>query len=278
MLSYIPKFGGKRGFNPPVMLIILRSIPLSFGVAFSMILPAVGIYVAAGFLSMFFNTITGGLASAVSGPIAAAFLALYGIRVAQRHLGDNSKTDFQFLFLYAMMFAVILFLAKGIAVTSSYGIAHIFVDWQSGGALSLLNFTNADGALQRSLAFGSVGVLGVSVLVLTASAMAILAVPMANAARSAGQGARDCGIFFGPGKQFIPLFCIFAVVLFVQFFVGLIHFLLATVPLLLALFSLIVFQTLPDFDEKSTPRTVPLQESALQTPDVDIRALRKARQ
>ncbi len=84
--------------------------------------------------------------------------------------------------------------------------------------------------------------------VLLAAIYAVMAVPMASAAREAGFGAPGRGFFNGFGRSFIPLFCVLFVSIFLQFFFGLFTAAFAMLPLAMSAVSLVLTQSLPDFD------------------------------
>ena len=231
-----------------MMLIILRSFLMSFGVALRVIVPAIGIFVATAVLASLFNPISGGLAGVVSGPISTVFLGLVGVRIALAHLGDRSAADHQFIFLQAVVFALIFYFAKGIAIVASQLIALAFAGWQTGVGFSVAGIVSADQSLQTLFLLNTFAINTVVGWLLYAAVFAVLAIPFANAARSSGRGDRGHGTFFGFGRQFVPVFVVYAVSVFLQFFLGLYHFVVAIVPLVIGLILVVSNQVVPNVE------------------------------
>ena len=103
------------------MATIIKSFLLSFGLVWQMILPVIGIFFASGIVFGFLGMVLGELTQLISPAITGMFITLFGIRGALFLLGERSRTDFQFLTLYALAFSAILFLAKAVAALLAYG-------------------------------------------------------------------------------------------------------------------------------------------------------------
>lgn len=213
-----------------------------------MILPILAIMVVSSIVWSLLNLVSGGYASYLSGPITAAFISLFGIRVALSLMGDNRRTEYEILILYSVQYGIFLFIAKGGALMLSDFAAVLYADWKLGDAISLRNFVNAEETLQFAFAVYALSAKAIVSLVMYTSVFVVMAVPLANAARAAGGGAMRAGFFNGAGRSFIPLFCIFAVSYFLQFFFGMFTFLFAIIPLFLSVISIVIYQTIPDVD------------------------------
>jgi hypothetical protein len=230
------------------MELITKSFLLSFGVLGRMFLPIIAIVIASSIVWGLLSYITAGYAGYVSGPITATFISLFGIRVALSLMGDHRRTGYDSLALYAVLYGVFMLIAKGGVLLLSNVAAVIYADWSLGDAISLRTFKNAEESLQFLFAFQALSAKAIVSLLAYTAVYVVMAVPLANAARAASQGATSVGFFNGFGRSFVPLFCIFGVVFFLQFFFGLFTFFLAIVPLFLSVISLVVFQTVPNID------------------------------
>jgi len=230
------------------MRLIAKSFILSFGVFGRMIFPILAIFVVSSIVWSLLNIASGGYAGYLSGPFTAVFISLFGIRTALSLMGDNRRTDYPSLIVFSVLYGIFFFIAKGGALMLSDFAAVFYADWKLDEAISLRNFANAEASLQRAFAFHALSAKAVVSLVLYTAVYVIMAVPLANAARAAGRGAMDAGFFKGAGRSFIPLFCIFALSFFLQFFFGLFTFLFAIIPLFLSVVSIVINQTIPDYD------------------------------
>ncbi|WP_147435936.1 hypothetical protein [Litoreibacter meonggei] len=191
---------------------------------------------------------TAGYADYLSGPITATFISLFGIRTALSLMGDHRRTGYDILALYSVLYGVFILVAKGGVLLLSNIVAVVYADWSLGDAISLRSFKSAEESLQFLFAFQAFSAKAIVSLVMYTIVYVVMAVPLANAARAAGQGATSVGFFSGFGRSFVPLFCIFAVVFFLQFFFNMFTFFLAIVPLFLSVISIVLFQTVPNID------------------------------
>ena len=230
------------------MSIIFKSFIFSFGVAGRMILPILAVFVASSLLFGLLNGISGGLVSYVSGPITATCITLLGIRAAFSLMGDSDKIEYETLSLYSVMYGLFLLVATGVAVALSDFAAFVYADWQLGHGITLDSLLNAEKSLQFSFAYHALSAKAVVGLLGYTAIYAAMAVPLASAARASGRGAMSERFFNGFGRSFIPLFCIFAISFFFQFFFNLFAALLGVIPLLLSVVSLVLTQSLPDFE------------------------------
>ncbi|WP_300069196.1 hypothetical protein [uncultured Ruegeria sp.] len=230
------------------MTIILKSIPLSFSVFVRMIFPVILISVASMLVSVILNIVTLGLAGYISGPVTAVFISLFGIRVALAIKGDLRRTDLTTLALNSLLYGVFFMVALGGLAVFANIVAVLFSLWTLGEPISLTALRDAAEPIKISFAFLAVGVKVVLAYILLAVAYAVMAVPMASAARGSGQGAPSKGFFNGFGRSFIPLFCVFFVSIFLQFFFDVLTSLFAIFPLILSVVSLVLTQSLPSFD------------------------------
>lgn len=230
------------------MGIIIKSFILSFGVFGRMILPSLAIIAVSSIVWSLLNAISAGYANYLSGPITTTFFTLFGIRVALSLMGDHRRTVYETLILYSVLYGVLLLIAKGAALMLSDIAAVVYADWKLGEAISLRNFANAEESLQFAFGFHALGAKAIVSLAMYTAVHVVMAVPLASAARSAGQGAVSESFFNGFGRSFIPLFCIFAVSFFFQFFFGLFTSLFAVLPLILSFVSIVFFQTVPHLD------------------------------
>ncbi|MTI01232.1 hypothetical protein [Roseibium sp. RKSG952] len=176
------------------------------------------------------------------------FISLFGIRVALAVKGDLRHTDFKILALNSFMYGVFFFVVVGGLVLLANAIAVLVAMWQVGVPISLDAFKNTPQSTQVAFALIAVSIkIAVVVVVLTVT-YAIMAVPLANAAREAGHRTPSNGFFYGLGRSFLPLFCIFFVSFFLQFYFELLTLLFAVLPLVVSIISIVTGQALPDFD------------------------------
>lgn len=230
------------------MFLIFNSLILSFSVTLRMVGPVILISLASIIVWFFLGFVTLGFASYVSEPITAAFISLFGIRVALALKGDMRQTDLKILALNATLYGVFFMVAlSGLALLANAA-GVLFALWQLGQPISLSALTEAAEPVLVSFAFLAVGSKMIVACVLLAALYTVMAVPMASAAREAGFGASGRGFFNGFGRSFIPLFCVFFVSIFLQFFFGLFTAVFAMLPLVMSAVSLILTQSLPDFD------------------------------
>ncbi|WP_120634680.1 hypothetical protein [Ruegeria sp. EL01] len=200
------------------MMIILNSIPLSFGVFVRMIFPVILISVASMVVWAILNIVTLGMASYISGPVTAVFISLFGIRAALAIKGDLRRTDLTILALNSLLYGVFFIAVIGGLAVFANVVAVLFALWTLGEPISLSALSEAAKPIQISFAFLAVGSKIVLAYILLAVVYTVMAVPMASAARGAGQGALSRGFFNGFGRSFLPLFCVFFVSIFLQFF------------------------------------------------------------
>lgn len=221
------------------MTLILKSFIQSFGVFARMILPVLGIFVASILFWTVANMITLGFAQYVSTPVTAAFIALFGMRVALSMKGDKDGTDLKFLVLYAVVFGVILMIAKGAMVFMANGIAILATEWNLSELGSFRTLADAEQAVQTAFVLHAVSLKTVLSVILLAAVPALMAVPMAAAARSAGVGASEKGFFWGFGRCFIPLYLICLITYVPQFVFGLISSFIGFLAVIAAFFSIL---------------------------------------
>jgi len=124
----------------------------------------------------------------------------------------------------------------------------IYTHWKYGEAISLTSFVNTDKLLMSAIGYQELTLQAVVSFAIYVAICVIMVVPLASVARSAGRGAKSAGFFDGAGRSFIPLFCIFSVSIFFQFFFGLLSVLMVSLPIALALLSMLITQSLPDLD------------------------------
>lgn len=230
------------------MNIIIKSFTLSFGVAGRMILPVLAVFVASSVIFGLMNGISGGLVSYISGPITATCITLLGIRAALSLIGDHDQIGYEVLSLYSVIYGIFMLVATGAAVAFSDLTALVYADWQLGQGFALDSLLNAEKSLQFAFAYHALSAKAVVGLVVYTAVYAVMAVPLASAARATGRGAMSAGFFNGFGRSFIPLFIIFAISFFLQFFFNFLTALYAVFPLLLSVVSLVLTQSLPDFE------------------------------
>lgn len=230
------------------MSIILKSFILSFGVFGRMVLPALAISIAAGVVWSVLNVISGGYADYVSGPITATFMSLFGIRVALSLMGERDATDYRMLVLSSVLYGVFLLIVKGAALVLIDAAALLYSGAKLGGAISFRDFANAEGSLQFAFAVHAMSAKAFLSLLLYSAISVVMAVPLASAARAAGSRASSAGFFAGAGRAFVPLFCIFTVAFFLQFFFNIFALIFGFLPVFLGVVSIVMTQTLPDFD------------------------------
>ncbi|MBO9411746.1 MULTISPECIES: hypothetical protein [unclassified Ruegeria] len=230
------------------MTLILRSLLLSVPLSLRMIFPVLIVFVLCVPVWFGLGIVTLGLSQYISEGITTAFISMIGIRAALALTGDRHRTDFKnliaFAILYGLFFIAVLAVMNVITSYAAVG----FSLWKIGEPLSLSalqSFTE-----DELFAFGIYTLLGkVVVSTITVSVVyALMAVPLANAARAAGHGLSSPGFFNGFGRSFIPLFCVFFLSIFPIFYFELLSFLYALLPLILSVVSFIFTQTLPEFE------------------------------
>ncbi|WP_282119570.1 hypothetical protein [Ruegeria atlantica] len=230
------------------MTLIFNSLLLSMRVMLHMIVPVLVISLASVVVWTVLGIFTLGMANYISGPVTTAFFTLFGIRTALALKGDKRHTDYRAMALYSVMyglfFAAVLWVMKLIVAVS--GIAYAL--WQIGEPISWAAFQNVP-----KPALGAFGLLagGSSLIVMCfvwAAFYAIMAVPIASAAQSAGHRAPSHAFFNGLGRSFIPLFCVFFVSIFLQLYFGFYTAFYALLPILMSVISILTVQSLPNFD------------------------------
>ncbi len=241
------------------MTLILSSFILSLSVFLRMIGPVIVIGIASSIIWSVLNIPTAGYASYLSEPITATFVGLYGIRTALELKGDLRRPDFRILILKSVLYGVFFFVVMGVLIWLANAVAVLFAMWQVGEPLSADAFTGASQSTQGAVALLAVGSKTIIVIVALAVANTVMAVPLASAAREASYRAASMGFFYGIGRSFLPLFCIFFVSFFLQIYLELFTFLFALVPVILSIFSIILAQSLPEFD----PSTILMGIAAL---------------
>ena len=291
------------------MLLIIKSIPLSFAVLVRMIIPTIGILFLVTLTVLVLGPLTLGLAAVVAVPVMAVLIALYGIRAALELLGDRSPTDHKSLLLSACIFAVILAIAKAVTASATGALAIIFADWSMGDLVSASTYQDANRETQAAFELNLLGAFAAVTLFLSAATSALLAIPMANAARAAGRGSHGGSFFSGFGGSFVPLLLVYLVAQALQYVFGVFQIFFAFIPFLLALSGPSVFAELAEMDvtyilwgvgaasallwlyawtwaacalaleksEKAARTSRSVLAHVAQTPEIDIRALRKSR-
>ncbi|MEP5762773.1 MAG: hypothetical protein ABJ327_26330 [Litoreibacter sp.] len=214
-----------------------------------MIFPVLAILIISTILWFLLGIFFGGYLNFLSGPLTSTFISLFGIRVALSLMGDRSQAEYESLIFYSLLYAGILFVAKGAAHIISDVSALLYTDLRFGEAVSLQNFINGGETLQPTVALHALGAKVIIAMITYTAVYVVLAVPLASAARASGQGAPDTRYFNGIGRSFIPLFCIFGLSFFLQFFFGLYTALFAILPLIVSIGSLAQSQTLPDLTD-----------------------------
>ena len=293
------------------MTLIIDSLLLSFGVCLRMILPTILISMASIVVWFILGLVTLGLANHVSGPVTTVFISLFGMRVALAMKGDLRRTDFKTLALYSIIFGVLFTVALATMAVVASIVSLMFTLWQLGEPMSLSALTEAAENAPLGFAFLTLGSDLILIYALIAAGYTTVAIPMASAARAAGQGAPSRGFFFGFGRNFLPLLCVFVLAVLLQFFFDLFTVIYAELPLVLSVVSLIITGELPDFDlvfilkglaagaallwinawmwsasalallqfdNSDTAQTSPRAKSDTTEPAPDIRALRKSRE
>lgn len=230
------------------MGLIFKSFIMSFGLTGRMILPSIGIVIVSALLTGVLNSFTGGFASVLSEPVTSAFITLFGIRVALTMMGNTNRTEYKILMLYAFLYGVAFFIASAVILIVSVGFAMLYASWQTGSGMTLYDVRNAMRSVEPNFAAFAISAKMLVFLTLTASVNALMAIPVANAARAAGSGAMGAGFFKGFGRSFIPLFSVFWIVMFLQFFFGILAFFFALAPLFMLTFTFLFTQSLPDID------------------------------
>ena len=227
------------------MDVIIKTFTLSSSVTFRMIRPILGILIASIIISALLNIVTAGYANYVIGPITAAFISLFGIRTALSILGDNRPPMYEMMILYAVMYGLFFIIAKGVVLQLPGVIYALYENWNLNGVISIWSFLEADRLLHRGLSLRHFREEAILLFVLFTSIYVVMAVPMANAARAAGQGSPSTSFFNGFGRSFIPLFCIFSITFVLQFFFGFLASLYALVPIVLSIVSFVISFTIP---------------------------------
>ncbi len=230
------------------MRLILDSFFLSFGVFSRMIFPVLAIVILSSVVWGLLNLISGGYAGFISGTVTATFISLFGIRVALSLLGDNHRTAYETLVLYSVLYGLFLLIAKGAVLMLSDVVAVAYAEWKFDGGITIRNFVNAERSLQVAFSLHAMSAKAIVSMVFYTTVFVVMAVPLASAARGVGHGTMSVGFFNGVARSFIPLFLIFSVSFFLQFFFDLFTFLFAIVPLFLSIFSIVIFQSVPDID------------------------------
>ncbi|WP_157054229.1 hypothetical protein [Ruegeria sp. 6PALISEP08] len=124
----------------------------------------------------------------------------------------------------------------------------VFSLWKLDLPISLTAVNDAADSVQTSFVLLTFGSTAIVLYIIYAAVSAAMAVPMASAAQEAGYGAPSRGFFFGFGRSFIPLFCVFFFSILLQFYFGLLTALFALLPIFISVISIILTQSLPDFD------------------------------
>lgn len=230
------------------MILILRSFLLSFSVCIRMIVPFFVIGIASMIVWTVVNILTLGLASLVSGPITATFISLFGIRVALAIKGDMRRYELSVLILNAARYGLFIFVLNSILIWVSNLATALFASWQVGEGLSFWTVKEATESAQIAFTFLWLGSNAIVVTVVLAATSAAMAVPLASGAREASHRAPSARFFYGVWQSFLPLLCVFLVTSFVQIYFQLFSFLYTTVPIFMSVVTLIVAQTLPDFE------------------------------
>lgn len=146
--------------------------------------------------------------------------------------------------MYGLFFAAALWCLTFIVNLS----AILFAIWQVGEPFSWSALQNAAESTQVAFALIAVGSKLIILFLVLAAFYAVMAVPMASAAQSAGLRAPSHTFFSGFGRSFIPLFCVFFISIFLQIYFGILTAVYALLPTILSIFSILTVQTLPDFD------------------------------
>jgi len=230
------------------MTLIFTSLAMSLSVAMRMIVPILVIIIASPVIWALVSIPTAGYSGYLSPSVTATLISLYGIRMAFAVRGDIRGTDFKILILYAVIYGTFFFVVLGFLVVLANFAGVLFATWQTGTAMSLSAIK--DTALSTPLAFTIFAVSGKLIVAFVALTLSyvLMAVPLASAAQAAGSGAPSKGFFYGVGQSFLPLLCIFSVAFFAQIFLEMFTFFFALIPLVLSVFSLVMTQSLPDFD------------------------------
>ncbi len=230
------------------MLLIINSFILSFSVCIRMIVPFFVIGIASMVVWTVLNIPTFGFAGLVSGPITATFISLFGIRVALAIKGDTRRYELRVLILNATRYGLFIFVLNSILIWIGTLATALYASWQVGEGLSFWTVKEATESAQIAFTFLWVGSNAIVVTLALAAIGAAMAVPLASGAREASHRAPSARFFYGVWQSFLPLLCVFIVTSFVQIFFQLYSFLFAVIPILVSVFSLIVSQTLPDFE------------------------------
>ncbi|WP_420585791.1 hypothetical protein [Ruegeria sp.] len=213
-----------------------------------MILPVLAITFASTVVWAVLSLFTFGLADHISGPVTSAFISLFGIRVALELKGGTRRTDYRALVLQSLMYGMFFGAALwclGFIVSLS---AIAFALWQVGEPFTWSALENAAKDTQVAFALIAVGSKTIAMLFVLTAFYAVMAVPMASAAHSAGLRASGHRFFNGFGRSFVPLFCVFFVSIFLQVYFGILSTVYALLPIVLSVLSILTSQTLPNFD------------------------------
>ncbi len=213
-----------------------------------MILPVLAVFVASSVVFGLLNLISGGLASYVSGPITVTFITLLGIRAALAMMGDHDQVGYDVLSLYSVMYGLFLLVATGVVVALSDFAGLVYANWQLGQEFTLDSLVDAEKSLQLVFLYHGLSAKAVVGLLGYTAVYVVMAVPLASAARATGRKAMSTPFFNGIGYSFIPLFLIFAVSFFLQFFFDILAKLFAVFPLVLSVLTVVFTQTIPDFN------------------------------
>jgi len=213
-----------------------------------MIVPAIVISIISIIVWGLISIPTAGYSNYVSQQITTTFITLYGIRMALELKGDRRRTDLGILILKSVLYGGFIFALISALIWLVSLVTAVYAAWQLGDHLSLLTIKDATRDAVFAFTFLWLGSkIAVSIVVL-AIVNAVMAVPLANAARTSGQGVSDNGFFFGIGRRFIPLFLIFFLSFFPQLYFQFFGFVYAIAPLFFSIFSFVFFQSIPEFD------------------------------
>ncbi len=230
------------------MTLIKGSLVLSLGVLVRMIVPVIAIGIASTIIFGLLNIPTAGRASYIGGPVTAVFVSLYGIRAALELNGDVRRPDLSILILKSVLYGIFFLVRVGGLIWFANLAAVLFANWYVGEPISMVRIKNVSKSIQLGFPLLAVGSKIIVLAAVLAAANTIMAVPLASAAREAGRGAPSKGFFFGAGRSFLPLFCIFFVSYSLHYHLELISLCFALLPIIVSVVSIIFTQTLPEFD------------------------------
>lgn len=222
-----------------VVKLIIQSFIQSFVVFAKMIFPVIGVFLASIIFWLVANIFTLGLASYVSAPITAAFIALLGIRVALSLNGAEGQSDIKFLGLYGAAYGIVLMLGKAALVFAATLIALLATEWNLSELGSFRSLANAERAVQTAFVLHAISIKAILSVVFLAAVPAAMAVPMAAAAQNSGVGIVDRGFFQGFGSRFLPLYLICLVTYVPQFVLGIISSFFGAIATMVALFGIL---------------------------------------